>query len=109
MAVNVRNGKEPERLVLAGANALSPAIDFKGGRLAFTRRLAYANIWRLERGGTPAPFLTSSSAMDKSPQYSPDGRRIAFASSRQVTRRSVWVANSDGKGPVQITNLAKPV
>jgi len=102
--VNVRNGKEPERLELAGADAWYPAIDLKAARLAFSRRLNHENIWRLERGGKPAPFLASS-ARDNSPQYSPDGRRIAFDSSRQV-KFAIWVANADGTGLAQITNVS---
>jgi Tol biopolymer transport system component/DNA-binding winged helix-turn-helix (wHTH) protein len=107
--VNVRDGKEPERLELAGGYANYPAIDFKAGRLTFSRTLANASIWRLERGGKPAPFLTSSSAQDANPQYSPDGRRIAFHSSRQVGNLAIWVANADGTGPAQITNIGSPL
>jgi Tol biopolymer transport system component/DNA-binding winged helix-turn-helix (wHTH) protein len=106
--VHVRNGKAPERLELAGGDAFYPAIDQKTGRLAFSRRLYHADIWRLERGGKPTPFLTSSSAADSNPQYSPDGRRIAFGSSRQVANVAVWVANADGTGPAQITNIGSP-
>jgi len=104
--VNVRNGKEPERLEVAGADASDLAIDLKSGRLAFSRSLWHPNIWRLEPGGKPAPFLTSS-AIDDSPQYSPDGLRIAFDSSRQVNF-AIWVANADGTRPAQITNIGSP-
>lgn len=105
--VNVSNGKEPERLELAGAGASYPAIDFKTGRLAFSRNLRHPNIWRLERGGKPAPLLASN-ALDDSPQYSPDGRRIAFSSGRQGTNVEIWVANADGTGPAEITNIGSP-
>jgi len=105
--VNVRNGKEPERVELAGAGTSYPAIDYKAGWLAFSRNLTHDNIWRLERGGKPAPFLTSS-ARDGNPQYSPDGRRIAFGSNRQVANTAVWVANADGTEPAQITNIRSP-
>jgi len=104
--VNVRNGKEPERVELAGAGATYPAIDLKSGRLAFSRSLAHENIWRLESGGKVAPFLTSS-ARERDAQYSPDGRRIAFCSSRQV-KAAIWVANADGTGAAQITNIGSP-
>ena len=106
--VNVKNGKEAERVELAGIGAYFPAIDFKTGRLAFSKFLGPANIWRLERGGKPAPLLTSSSAGDDSPQYSPDGRRIAFDSSRQVGNFAIWIANADGTGLSQITNIGSP-
>ena len=105
--VNVRDGKAPERVELAGARVSDPAIDLKSGRLAFSRSSTHANIWKLEPGGKPAPFLTSS-ARDVNPQYSPDGRRIAFQSSRQGPNVAIWVANADGTGPAQITNIGSP-
>jgi Tol biopolymer transport system component/DNA-binding winged helix-turn-helix (wHTH) protein len=104
--VSVSNGKDPERLELAGAGAFDPAIDFKAGRLAFSRRLRHANVWRLKQGGKPAPFITSS-ARDGSAQYSPDGRKIAFMSSRHAANFAIWVANADGTQPAQITNIGR--
>ena len=100
--VNVRKGKEPERLELAGADAFWPVLDPKGGRLAFSRRLLNLDVWRLEPGRKPTPFLTSS-ARESSPQYSPDGRHVAFESNRQA-RRTVWVASADGTGAAEIVN-----
>jgi Tol biopolymer transport system component/DNA-binding winged helix-turn-helix (wHTH) protein len=105
LRVSVRNGKEPERVELAGTGASYPAIDFKTGRLAFSRRLADDDIWRLERGGKACPFLTSSRS-DLSPQYSADGRRIAFASGREGENREVWVANADGTGLTRVTRMS---
>ena len=105
---NVRNGNAPERLELAGDGAYYPAVDFQTGRLAFSRRLRNANIWRLEAGGKPVPFLTASASRNMSPQYSPDGRRIAFASSRNAVNTAIWVANADGTGAAQITNIGSP-
>jgi Tol biopolymer transport system component/DNA-binding winged helix-turn-helix (wHTH) protein len=106
--VHVGNGKEPERLELAGGGAYHPAIDLKARRLAFWRKLANAHIWRVERGGKPTPLLNSSNASDYNPQYSPDGRHIAFGSSRQIANHAVWVANADGMGPAQVTNIGTP-
>ena len=77
--VGVRNGKPAERLELAGLDAWGPAI--RDGRLAFSRTIGQTDIWRLERDGKASPFLTSS-FVDEAPQYSPDGRRIAFSSGR---------------------------
>jgi len=103
--VNLKAGSEPERLELAGAGAQWPAVDPKGGRLAFSRSLTNPDIWRLELGGKPEPLLTST-AFDLSPQYSPDGHRIAFTSSRYM-HDAVWVANADGTGATQISNPAR--
>ena len=107
--VNVRNPREAEPVELAGTMVAYPALDFKGGRLAFQRSISNVDIWRLERGGKPAPFLTSS-LIDGNSQYSRDGQRIAFSSSRQGDREiiAIWVANADGTGVTQITRINSP-
>jgi Tol biopolymer transport system component len=104
--VNVKGGKQPEQVEAAGAGATYPAVD-KAGRLVFSRDLTHGNIWRMEPGGKPAPLLTSS-ATDYAPQYSPDGRRIAFSSNRTVSSFTIWAANADGTGPARVTRVASP-
>jgi Tol biopolymer transport system component len=104
--VDLRDRKEPERLELAGPEAWRPTVDLTGHRLAFSRMSTNSDIWRMERSGKSAPFLTSSSS-EYSPQYSPDGRRIAFASGRNA-QMAVWIANADGAQPIQVSNLRSP-
>jgi Tol biopolymer transport system component/DNA-binding winged helix-turn-helix (wHTH) protein len=77
----------------------SPAVA-KGGRLIYTRSFAESNIWRqelLRDGGTvpPASPLISSTAVDTNPQYSPDGKQIAFQS-RRSGYAEIWLCGSDG-------------
>jgi Tol biopolymer transport system component/DNA-binding winged helix-turn-helix (wHTH) protein len=105
--VDVRKTTPPERLEFAGI-ARYPAIALRGGRLAFTRSPDFDDdIWRLELHGKPAPFITSS-RIDGSPQYSPDGQRIAFSSGREGDRVAIWVANADRTGLNQTTRIASP-
>jgi dipeptidyl aminopeptidase/acylaminoacyl peptidase len=54
------------------------------------------------RGGRATP-LTSGMALDAQPRYSPDGKRIVFLSDRDG-ETNIWVINSDGSSPVQLTN-----
>ncbi len=53
-------------------------------------------------------MLISSTRDDSNPQYSPDGRRIAFASNRSGAWE-IWVCNRDGSGPVRLTNFGTGV
>jgi imidazolonepropionase-like amidohydrolase/Tol biopolymer transport system component len=46
-------------------------------------------------GGAPATRLTSGPAFDMQPRFSPDGRRIAFASDRGGLT-NIWVMDADG-------------
>jgi Tol biopolymer transport system component len=66
-----------------------------------------SDIWRMGGDGKSSPFLTSS-LVDNAPQYSPDGRRVAFSSGRGGDSVAIWVANADGTGVNQITRIASP-
>jgi len=52
----------------------------------------------------PPRILQRSTAWDSHPDFSPDGRRIAFVSSRSGSPE-LWVAGADGSDPRQLTNL----
>jgi dipeptidyl aminopeptidase/acylaminoacyl peptidase len=45
---------------------------------------------------------------DETPDYSPDGTQLAFASTRSGSEE-IWVANADGSNPVQMTTMGGPV
>jgi Tol biopolymer transport system component len=103
----------PERLESVGEDGQDPAISRQGDRLVYTRTFADANIWRAglapiaSGGGAPAfetSPLVSSSRRDANGSFSPDGKRIAFASDRSGSFE-IWVSGSDGANPVQLTRL----
>jgi Tol biopolymer transport system component len=48
--------------------------------------------------------LISSSRFQADQQFSPDGKRIAFSSDRSGSFE-IWVCNSDGSSPVQLTSF----
>jgi Tol biopolymer transport system component len=48
--------------------------------------------------------LIASTLLDTNPQYSADGTRIAFASSRSGSIQ-IWVSNQDGSDPVQASDF----
>jgi dipeptidyl aminopeptidase/acylaminoacyl peptidase len=79
-------------LLALGVNASLPAVT-RLGRLDYSRINWQGDIWRQQiptaTGSIPpAVRFTSSSSLDLTAQYSPDGGRIAFASNRSGTGRS---------------------
>jgi Tol biopolymer transport system component len=100
--VDLAGGGEPKRLEIASQGASYPALARKGHRLAFVRFAGDLDVWRLQQGGKPQPFLVST-ALDASAQFSPDGWRIVFASSRGGEGANIWMANADGTGLFQHT------
>jgi Tol biopolymer transport system component len=109
---------EPARLPF-GDNAWYPAISRRGHRLAYSNASpTNVSIWRMAAPGGPGArdvtrarssdrSLISSTQNDLTPQFSPDGRRIAFVSYRSGNSE-VWVCNSDGSSPVQVTSFRGP-
>ena len=108
-------GKETlERLPFAGEDGMMPVISRSRpghpARLAYIRSFQDTNIWRLDLSAPGAaaaapPFVAvSSTRMDSTPQLSPDGRRVAFASDRSGAWE-IWLADLDGSKAVQLTSM----
>jgi Tol biopolymer transport system component/serine/threonine protein kinase len=101
-------GGEPQRVVGVGQGAGQPSI--RGGRMVYRQQTTYSgDIWRTPGRGASAPDgeperLIASSGSEYHPAYSPDGRRIAFSSDRSGVG-NIWVCDSDGSNPVQLTNF----
>jgi Tol biopolymer transport system component/DNA-binding winged helix-turn-helix (wHTH) protein len=108
--VSATGSESPHTLAVAGEHGRWPAISRQGNRLAFSREYADdENVWRLELAGQnrmagKSLKLIDSTRNDRDPQYSPDGKRVAFISQR-TGGDEVWVCNKDGSGPVQLTSL----
>jgi Tol biopolymer transport system component len=64
------------------------------------------NIWRLSlsgpgvAAGPPARFIAST-RLDMAPQYSPDGKRIAFESGRSGGH-DIWISDAEGSNAVEL-------
>jgi len=103
-------GPRPRRIPLPGSS-WAPVFSRSGDRLAYCKSLTDANIWQIEiqpNGKAGAPVnLISSTYIDQSPQFSPDGRRIAFVSYRSGNAE-IWTCESGGSHPVQLTSFGGP-
>jgi len=93
----------PERLDIAGPGASFPSMSRNSDRLVFTVNSSDQDIWRLRLGGSPEPLIRSS-FWDFWPDFSPDGSRVAFTTSRNGESNEIWVANADGSNQVALTH-----
>jgi len=104
--VSVSGSGRPERLAVASQTPLSPAISRQGARLAYGGQAFDVNIRRMQvpdAGSSPSSptQILSSTRGDFQPQYSPDGKRIAFVSNRTGVY-GIWISDSDGSNPAPL-------
>ena len=85
-----------------------PTVSLRGDKLAYSSLSTSINIWRsdLLHPEAPAAELIPSSRAQFDAQYSPDGKRIAFASLRSGVP-GVWISDEDGSNLAQISNPAQ--
>jgi Tol biopolymer transport system component/DNA-binding winged helix-turn-helix (wHTH) protein len=105
---------EDARLVeKVGEGSTSIALSPRGNRLAYSKGASDQNIWRINLNSMSSGLrsdhsattrLIASTREDGQPQFSPDGRLIAFNSDRSGYVE-IWIANSDGSGERQLTRL----
>ena len=74
-------------------------------KILFTsQRTGAGDIYAVGRDGSGLTRLTTHAAPDTEPAWSPDGRKIAFASRRDGLDLDVYVMNADGSSVVRLTN-----
>jgi Tol biopolymer transport system component/tRNA A-37 threonylcarbamoyl transferase component Bud32 len=102
------NGRETERLGFAGENPFMISVSRSGKQLAYSHNIFDYNIWRVPGPDSSvtdkSPIrLIASTRVDIEPQFSPDGRKIAFSSSRSGTKQ-LWICDQDGQNAIQLTS-----
>lgn len=103
-----RAGRAVERVTTGLSDFRGLSIDASGQTALTADFRESSNIYALRLSGDPvgdagrAQILTAENEGDYRPVWSPDGRRIAFISTR-TGHRSVWMMNSDGSGARELT------
>jgi Tol biopolymer transport system component len=112
------SGGRSEHVAAAGPIYSSLSVSRQGQRLAYVQSQHDSDIWRIDLAGPQPPSrsgaamqgrhpptrLIASTRLESAPQFSPDGRRIAFESDRSGTHE-VWVCDGDGSNPLQLSVL----
>ncbi len=102
--------------LLAAVRVTDPQLSPDGSRVAFVRTTTdvktgkrNADIWSVPADGSSAPAeAIGGDTSDNSPRFSPDGRRLAFISSRDGTPQ-VYLSDEAGRSIRKLTSLAMGV
>jgi Tol biopolymer transport system component/DNA-binding winged helix-turn-helix (wHTH) protein len=82
------------------------------GRLVYATQSRDTGLWKvpLTMGNNgAAPALVAASTYDElTPDYSRDGRRLAFTSNRSGAEE-IYIADADGSNPVKMTSMNGPL
>jgi Tol biopolymer transport system component/DNA-binding winged helix-turn-helix (wHTH) protein len=104
------SGGTPQPVSGVGVDAVLPSISLKGNQLVYQQiSSGDQNIWRLNLRdekhpqGQPATAISGKGGSGR-PHFSPDGKKIAFESSR-LGYSEIWACDSDGTHCGQLTSL----
>ncbi len=105
------DGGDPPELLPFGEQAGQLSIS-RTGRLVYAKHFRDSSIWKVgvtEGPDRPGPTRLVPSIFDEhTPDYSPDGTRLAFTSTRSGVEE-IWVSNADGSNPAQLTSMGGPL
>jgi Tol biopolymer transport system component len=111
--VPLNNAHNSKRLELVGGTGSYPAISGLARRLVYQKSSSVFSTWFLDDPGesrksaVPTKLL-SSTEWDDMCQVSPDGKKIAFRSTRSGYME-VCTCNSDGSGFLRLTRFDGPM
>jgi TolB protein len=120
------NKNSPATTLTAQEAVVAPAIEAAetptiaptpigggGGKIAFVSdRDGNSEIYIMNANGSGVTRLTNNSAVDTYPDWSPDGKHIAFESNREdpdpancnPCNYKIYIMNADGSGVTRLTN-----
>ncbi len=103
------SGGTPRPVQGVGAPAFSPSIPRKGDPLIYQHFVSIDNIWRLnlkddKKAHGPPVRVISTRGFNLKPNFSPDGKKIAFESDR-LGYSDIWYCDGDGSNCAQVTSL----
>jgi serine/threonine protein kinase/Tol biopolymer transport system component len=103
------SGGTPRPVTGVGAHVCCPSISRKGHELIYQNRMVNHNIWRIKLQDQahpqgPPSILISTNGSNLRPDFSADGKKIAFESDRSGYAE-IWTCDSNGMNCGQLTSL----
>jgi Tol biopolymer transport system component len=117
--ISARPGAQPQTVGMVGTLGTHISLSPHGDKLAYVSGEVNSDLWRVDlpplaKHTGPrsdsllnAERMYSSSRVDAMPDFSPDGRRVAFCSNRSGGME-IWIADADGTHTRQLTSLDGP-
>ncbi len=97
----------PKAITQGLKDALYPSISHDREWIAFSLYGVNENLAVVKPDGSMLRRITEDEARDHLPRWSPDGRQIAFMSTRSG-RFEIWTIRSDGSDARQVTEASPP-
>jgi TolB protein len=98
------DGQNQRRLTYSESLKLFPSVGPPGSGLVYTSFINHnADVYLLRAQGGDAQVVFSSPAADLTPAISPDGTKVAFASSVIEGNTDIYVCNLDGSNRRRLT------
>lgn len=108
-------GGEPSIVSTGAKDIRNLTVSPDGKKLVFSERNRHRFIWEIPSNGEPPRKLIESSLDQFYPQFSPDGKQIAYHSGFGEAGETfnsnliqIWLADSNGENPRRITNEQYP-
>jgi len=113
--INFSGARKSEPLPLSADSSSVLDLSRRGNRLVYTREISNVNVWsvdlpplkgRSSQSSNPKPWMSSTLGTQgaANPQFSPDGKQVAFQSDLSGTGE-IWVSDPDGSHARQLTHM----
>lgn len=106
------NGGEPQSVSPISGQCDDIAVSPTQPHLVYHQRSVSSNLWSLKRSSPAAEWspptitkavpITTSTRMNDSPSFSPDGHRLVF-SSNETGAAEIWTCDANGDNPTRLT------
>lgn len=96
------NTRQERRITDSMWPSILPTVSPDGAAIVFSRNKLGWDVYRMNPDGSGATALTGKGGNCR-PDWSPDGKRIAYVSDVADGRGDVWIMDADGGNKVRLT------